>query len=136
MPKGPDGLFSVGTGLILLIHSHQTLSDLDLAPPHLPPVMGKEARGTFLNNERLSFQSAPCEALGLLLTTETHGGEAWQREHRRQRGLPEGGHGWGQGLVEGQEKVSKDFLSSARCFEFPLWHLSQRPLHLGDTGST
>ena len=72
-PKRPDGRSSVGTGLTLLIHSHETLSDLDPTPP--PPVRSKEDRGTFLNNERLSFSSALCEALGLL-TIEAHGGEA------------------------------------------------------------
>lgn len=56
-------------------------------------------------------------------------GDSGERPARR-------GARWGQRSVEGQEKVSGDFLSSARCSEFPLWPLSQRPLRLGDTGST
>ena len=45
-----------------------------------------------------------------------------------------GGTGsWGAGGGGGGGGGSKGFLSSARCFEVPLWHLCQRTLRLGDT---
>lgn len=52
-------------------------------------------------------------------------GDSCKRAHGKRGHWKLGGGGGGG--------ESKGFLSSARCFEVPLWHLCQRTLHLGDT---